>query len=94
MHSPDMVRHMAVRRNLESLLWNYVNLRGLGTVLVEKGLCVFPRNDCMRDVIFFGSEKAAGLQPEQLHLPVPSSTSGWGMAISRQGLRVIEVYRG
>jgi len=71
MHSPDMVRHLAVRRNLESLLWNYVNLRGLGTVLAEKGLCVFPRNDFMPDVIFFGSEKAALLQPEQLRLPVP-----------------------
>jgi Uma2 family endonuclease len=71
MHSPDMVRHMAVRRNLESLLWNHVNLHQLGTVLAEKGLCVFPRNDFMPDVIFFGSEKAATLQPRQLRLPVP-----------------------
>lgn len=71
MHSPDMVRHMAVRRNLESLLWNHVNLHHLGTVLAEKGLCVFPRNDFMPDVIFFGSEKAATLQPRQLRLPVP-----------------------
>lgn len=71
MHSPDMVRHMAVRRNLESLLWNHVNLHGLGTVLAEKGLCVFPRNDFMPDVIFFGPEKAATLQPRQLRLPVP-----------------------
>ena len=36
MHSPDMVRPMAVRRNLQSLLWNYVNLRGLGTVLAAE----------------------------------------------------------
>lgn len=71
MHSPDMVRHMAVRRNLESLLWNHVNLHALGTVLAEKGLCVFPRNDFMPDVIFFGPEKAAPLQPKQLRLPVP-----------------------
>ncbi|HRI13699.1 MAG TPA: Uma2 family endonuclease [Verrucomicrobiota bacterium] len=71
MHSPDMVRHMAVRRNLESLLWNYVNSRQLGTVLAEKGLCVFPRNDFMPDVIFFGRDKAATLQAKQLRLPVP-----------------------
>lgn len=71
MHSPDMVRHMAVRRNLESLLWNFVNLHGLGTVLGEKGLCVFPRNDFMPDVIVFGPEKAARLDPRQCRLPVP-----------------------
>jgi Uma2 family endonuclease len=70
-HSPDMVRHMAVRGRLETLLWNHVNLHQLGTVLAEKGLCVFPRNDFMPDVIFFGSEKAATLQPRQLRLPVP-----------------------
>jgi len=75
MHSPDMVRHMAVRRNLESLLWNHVNLHTLGTVLAEKGLCVFPRNDFMPDVIFFGPEKAATLQPKQLRLPVPDFAS-------------------
>ncbi len=71
MHSPDRVRHLAVRRNLESLLWNHVNLQGLGTVLAEKGLCVFPRNDFMPDIIFFGPEKAATLQPQQLRLPIP-----------------------
>jgi len=64
MHSPDRVRHMAVRRNLESLLWNHVNLHGLGTVLAEKALCVFPRNDFMPDVVFFGREKAAALGPQ------------------------------
>jgi Uma2 family endonuclease len=71
MHSPDRVGHMAVRRNLESLLWNYVNLHHLGTVLAEKGLCVFPRNDFMPDVIFFGREKAGTLERHQLRLPVP-----------------------
>lgn len=71
MHLPGMVRHMAVRRNLESLLGNYVNFKRLGTVLAEKGLCVFPRNDFMPDVIFFGPEKAATLQPKQLRLAVP-----------------------
>jgi len=71
MHSPDRVRHMAVRRNLESLLWNHVNLHALGTVLAEKGLCVFPRNDFMPDLVFFGIDKTSTLQPHQLRLPVP-----------------------
>ncbi len=71
MHSPDMVRHMAARGRLESLLLTHVQLHALGTVLAEKGLCVFPRNDFMLDVIFFGLEKAATLQPKQLRLPVP-----------------------
>lgn len=71
MHSPDMVRHMAVRGRLETLLLTHVQLHGLGTVLAEKALCVFPRNDFMPDVIFFGREKAATLQPRQLRLPVP-----------------------
>ena len=71
MHSPDRVRHLAVRRNLETLLWNRVNRRGLGTVLAEKGLCVFPRNDLMPDVVFFGPEKAASLDPGQHRLPIP-----------------------
>ena len=71
MHSPDMVRHMAVRGRLETLLLTQVQLHSLGTVLGEKGLCVFPRNDFMPDVIFFGPEKAATLQPRQLRLPVP-----------------------
>lgn len=75
MHSPDRVGHMTVRRNLESLLWNFVNLHQLGTVLAEKGLCVFPRNDFMPDVIFFGREKATALEPEQLRLPVPDFVS-------------------
>lgn len=71
MHSPDMVRHMAVRGRLERLLSSYADARGLGVVLAEKGLCSFPRNDFMPDVVFFGPEKAATLEPRQLRLPVP-----------------------
>lgn len=71
MHSPDRVRHMAVRGRLERLLSSYVDARQLGIVLAEKGLCVFPRNDFMPDVIFFEPAKAVMLQPTQLRLPVP-----------------------
>lgn len=71
MHTPDMVRHMAVRGRLEALILAHAQLHSLGTVLGEKGLCAFPRNDFMPDVIFFGPEKASTLQPRQLRLPVP-----------------------
>lgn len=71
MHSPDRVVHMAVRARLERLLSAHVDARGMGLVLGEKGLCVFPRNDFMPDVIYFGTEKAAGLQPGQVRLPIP-----------------------
>jgi Uma2 family endonuclease len=49
----------------------FVDARQLGVVLAEKALCVFPRNDFMPDVIFFGPEKAAMIGPRQLRLPVP-----------------------
>lgn len=71
MHSPDRVQHLAVRGRLERLLSSFVDARQLGAVLAEKGLCVFPRNDFMPDVVFFGKEKAATLQPRQLRLPIP-----------------------
>jgi Uma2 family endonuclease len=71
MHSPDRVGHMAVRGRLERLLSSHVDANQLGIVLAEKGLCVFPRNDFMPDVIFFGREKAGTLEPHQLRLPVP-----------------------
>ena len=71
MHSPGMGRHLAVRGRLERLLSAFVDAGRLGVVLGEKALCVFPRNDFMPDVVFFGPEKAARLEPRHLRLPVP-----------------------
>lgn len=71
MHSPDRVRHLEVRQWVERLLSAYAQLHGCGTVLGEKALCVFPRNDFMPDVAFFGPAKAARLRPQQCKLPVP-----------------------
>ena len=74
MHSPDKVRHIEVRQLAERILGSYCHLRGCGTVLGEKALCVFPRNDFMPDVAFFGPAKAARLRPQQSRLPVPDLT--------------------
>lgn len=74
MHSPDKVRHIEVRALAENLLANYVRTHGLGSVLAEKALCVFPRNDFMPDVAFFGPAKAGRLRPQQSKLPVPDLT--------------------
>lgn len=70
-HSPDTVRHMQGRGLVENLLANQVRLRGFGTVLAEKALGVFARNDFMPDVVFFRPDKAARLQPRQVTLPPP-----------------------
>ena len=71
LHSPARNRHLDVTLRLATLLKSYVSLRNLGTVKVEKCLCVFPRNDYEPDVVFFGAEKAATLGPETLNFPVP-----------------------
>jgi len=71
MHWPDTVRNMAIRSWVERLLGTYVDARGLGVVLSEKGLCVFPRNDFMPDVQFYATGKAASLKPTQIKLPPP-----------------------
>ena len=56
---------------LSNLLSNFARVRGLGTVKVEKCLCVFPRNDYEPDIVFFGREKAEELTPDTLKFPVP-----------------------
>ena len=70
-HSPATMRHLEVRERLATMIRLYVNLRQLGRVLGEKALCVFPRNDYEPDVCFFGTTKAALLQPTQRKFPPP-----------------------
>jgi Uma2 family endonuclease len=53
------------------MCWTFVQARRLGLVAGEKALCVFPRNDYEPDVCYFGTAKAAQLQPTQLKLPIP-----------------------
>lgn len=69
--SPARNRHCAASENLHILLKTTVHRKTLGIVRHEKVLCVFPRNDYEPDVVFFGSEKAAKLEPETLKFPIP-----------------------
>ena len=71
MHSPARNWHLVAKMNLVALLNMHVRIHKLGAVRDEKCLCVFPRNDYEPDIVFFGPEKAAALQPDQLKFPVP-----------------------
>lgn len=71
LHSPARNRHLDVTKFVLKLLDTYVSIHELGTVKVEKCLCVFPRNDYEPDVVFFGPQKASTLLPDTLKFPVP-----------------------
>ena len=70
-HSPSRSRHIVAKYNVLTLLGTHVRMNSLGEVLDEKCLCVFPRNDYEPDVVFFGPEKAAIIEPETMLFPVP-----------------------
>lgn len=71
LHSPARNRHLDATLQIASLLSTYVRIGKLGTVKVEKCLCVFTRNDYEPDIVFFGRAKADGLLPDTLKFPVP-----------------------
>ncbi len=71
LHSPARNKHLDATKHILKLLDTYVSLHGLGTVKAEKCLCVFPRNDYEPDVVFFGTEKTAGLTDETMRFPIP-----------------------
>jgi Uma2 family endonuclease len=71
MHSPATGRHNQAITLLSRLLSSWCDVRRLGRVSIEKALCQFPRNDYEPDIVFFGSTKAALIQPETLLHPVP-----------------------
>jgi Uma2 family endonuclease len=71
MHSPATTRHTRVRMHLSRLLSSFVETRKLGLVLDEKALVCLTRNDYGPDVLFFGVDKAALIEPSQLLFPAP-----------------------
>jgi Uma2 family endonuclease len=71
LHSPARNQHLDVTKYALKLLDTYVSIHNLGTVKVEKCLCVFPRNDYEPDIVYFGEEKTAQLTPDTLKFPVP-----------------------
>lgn len=71
MHSPALNRHLAASQRLYDLLNAYVRVRRLGLVRHEKAMTSFPRNDYEPDVMFFGTAKAALIDPDTLRFPIP-----------------------
>lgn len=71
MHSPALNRHLAASQRLYDLLNAFVRVRRLGLVRHEKAMTSFPRNDYEPDVMFFGSAKAALIDPDTLRFPIP-----------------------
>jgi Uma2 family endonuclease len=71
MHSPALNRHLAASQRLYDLLNAFVRVRRLGLVRHEKAMTSFPRNDYEPDVMFFGTAKAALIDPDTLRFPIP-----------------------
>ena len=71
MHSPATWAHVRVSERLTKLLGSYVMVHRLGEVGIEKAMVVAERNDYEPDLLFYRTEKAALIAPDQLKLPVP-----------------------
>jgi Uma2 family endonuclease len=71
-HSPATLRHTIARQNLTAVLRSWIIPRRLGTVLDEKALCAFRRNDYEPDIACFSAEQTAQFNPDQRLLPVPA----------------------
>jgi Uma2 family endonuclease len=70
-HSPATLRHCNAVLNIAQLLNAHVRNARLGLVASEKLLVSLSRNDYEPDICFYGTEKAAGLDPAQLRFPAP-----------------------
>ena len=71
MHSPARARHIQATLRLATLLNAHVQVRGLGSVYMEKALVALTRNDYEPDVCFFGPEKTTRIVPDTLEFPAP-----------------------
>ena len=70
-HSPALHKHNSVVMGLGRLLSVFVDVHGLGVVVVEKALVELTRNSYEPDICYFGSAKAATIQPDMLYYPAP-----------------------
>jgi Uma2 family endonuclease len=70
-HSPAQLRHTVCRDLLQRLLSSYADSRDLGWVGGEKVLVCLTRNDYEPDIVFYGTDKAARLSPDQVEFPPP-----------------------
>jgi Uma2 family endonuclease len=69
--SPAKKRHTDASMNLSVLLSTYVELHNLGFVAAETVLNSLTRNDYLPDICFFGREKTATIEPEQMKYLAP-----------------------
>ncbi|WP_461115103.1 Uma2 family endonuclease [Spirosoma jeollabukense] len=70
-HSPALDKHNSAVLFLSTLLNVFVTERNLGIVRAEKALVELTRNSYEPDICFFGVDKAATIQPDQLYYPAP-----------------------
>ncbi len=71
MHSPAKDKHTEARKNLTYLLQTHVEHNQLGEVRDENALVALTRNDYLPDIVFFGVEKAATIEPDTWKYPIP-----------------------
>ena len=69
--SPAKVRHLDATMRLAKVLDTYVGVHRLGRVFTEKALVCLTRNDYEPDIVFFGIDKAAQIEPGQTKFPAP-----------------------
>lgn len=71
MHSPAKARHTKIRGLIERLITTWVSVQGVGWAGGEKSLVCLTRNDYEPDVLYFGREKAARIEPDLEKFPAP-----------------------
>lgn len=71
MHSPATAKHSRIHSRIERLLGTFADSRAAGWTGGEKTLICCRRNDYEPDVLFFGPEKARGIEPDTLRFPPP-----------------------
>lgn len=71
LHSPVRKAHLDVTRFLGSALHIFSLLQNRGTVWTEKAMIALTRNDYEPDIVFFGQEKSAQFEKNQMLFPAP-----------------------
>lgn len=71
MHSPNTLKHVAIRERISAILNTFVRLHANGWSGSEKALVCLTRNDYEPDVLFYKAGNAARLTDETLKFPAP-----------------------
>jgi len=71
MQSPARNSHLEILNNLTNIFCNYVEIKKLGKVRIEKALICLKRNDFEPDLCFFKKEKSDFFEKNTLKFPAP-----------------------